>query len=192
MNAKDERFRAIYTKYVQLLRIIARKRNIPEADIEDLVQETFTAYYSHYPLDWSECQIKAVLTKIMRNRCVDYFRKQDKWLLTYCDPVEIQERMFSEEERFGRDSLSAYLEHQELENVLNALSSMKDDWARVFVLYVIEGRPMSEVSEIMDLSADACRARLPRGRKYLRQYLCPEEPEKYRPSVKHKASPEGA
>ena len=50
MNAKDERFRAIYTKYVQLLRIIARKRNIPEADIEDLVQETFTAYYSHYPL----------------------------------------------------------------------------------------------------------------------------------------------
>ena len=94
MNAKDERFRAIYTKYVQLLRIIARKRNIPEADIEDLVQETFTAYYSHYPLDWSECQIKAVLTKIMRNRCVDYFRKQDKWLLTYCDPVEIQERMF--------------------------------------------------------------------------------------------------
>lgn len=192
MNAKDELFHGIYTKYVQLMRIIARKREIPEADIEDLVQETFVAYYSHYPLDWSECQIKAALVKIMRNRCIDYFRKQEKWMLTYCDPASIQEKMLFDEKQIGRDSLSMFLERQELKEVLNALRYMKEDWAEVFLLYIIEGRSMEEVSEIMGLSADACRARLSRGRKYLRRYLCPEEPEKYRPSVRRKTSPEGA
>ena len=192
MSTKDEQFRAIYMHYMPLMRIIAKKNKIPEAEIDDLVQETFVAYYSHYPLDWTDPQIKAALAKIMRNRCIDYFRKRDNWLLTYYDPVSIQERLFSEEGRFGRDNLSVYLEHQECEEVLNALGCMKKDWAQVFLLYVIEGRPMTEVSEKLGLSVNACRARLSRGRKYLRKYLCPEEPEKYRPSVKHKTSPEGA
>ena len=147
MSTKDEQFRAIYMHYMPLMRIIARKKKIPEAEIDDLVQETFVAYYSHYPLDWTDPQIKAALAKIMRNRCIDYFRKRDNWLLTYYDPVSIQERLFSEEERFGRDNLSVYLEHQECEEVLNALGCMKKDWAQVFLLYMIEGRPMTEVSE---------------------------------------------
>ena len=52
-----------------------------------------------------------------------------------------------------------------------ALMTMKRDWAVVFFLYIIEGRPMDEVSRILGVSGAACRMRLMRGRKYLREKL---------------------
>ena len=51
MNSKEEQFLAIYETYMPLLRIIARKKMIPPDEIDDLIQESFAAYYSHYPMD---------------------------------------------------------------------------------------------------------------------------------------------
>lgn len=188
MNSKEDQFRVVYTAHVSLMRFIAKNKGIPTDEIEDLVQETFTAYYSHYPVDWPECKVKATLMKIMKNRCVDYYRSQGSHPVTYYDPTLIQDASLINERKFGRDSLSILLEQQEYEAVMEALKSMRKEWLVVFVLHVIEGRPMTEVSEILGIRADTCRARLARGRKHLRKCLCPEAPEKYRPTGRNRTS----
>lgn len=184
MNSKEERFRSIYKKYMPMLRVIARNKRIPNDEIDDLIQDTFASYYSHYPLDWSDYQIKATLVRIMKNRCIDFFRRQESRPVSYWDPATLQANLLASNSCFYRDNLSIYLEHQECEDVLKALKTMKADWAKVFWLYSIEERPMDEISKILGISVDACRARLSRGRKYLRKYLHPEAPEKYRPTRK--------
>ncbi len=184
MNAKDEQFRSIYKTYMPMLRVIARDKGIPNDEIDDLVQDTFASYYSHYPLDWLDYQIKATLVKTMKNRCIDYFRRQDTRPVTYWDPAMFQDNLLSENMRLGRDNLSIFLERQECKEVFEALKTMKEDWLQVLWLYSIEERPMDEVSEILGISVDACRARLSRGRKYLRKCLRPEAPETYRPTRK--------
>lgn len=189
MSNEEERFRVIYKTYMPLVRIIARDKAIPIDEIDDFVQDTFAAYYSHYPLDWPERQMKAALITIVKHLCVDYYRKQETHLVTYCDPVTIQEAFSIYDQKFVRDNLSVYLEHQEYEEVLKAMKSMRPDWLEVFLLYIMEGRTMAEVSAILGISIDACRARLSRGRKYLRKNLCPEDPEKYRPTGRSKTSP---
>ena len=186
--SEEEQFGAFFKRYMPLVRIVAKNKDIPVDEIDDFVQDTFAAYFFHYPIDWPEGQVKATLSKIVRNLCVDYYRKQEARPVTYYDPATIQELICWRSQKYGRDNLSIFLEHQELEEVIHALSEMREDWVQVIMLNIIEGRPMSEVSEILDISSDACRARLSRGRKHLRKVLSPEEPEKYRPCGRSKAS----
>ena len=178
MDSEDKLFRDIYTAYMPWLRVIAGNKKIPLDEVDDLIQDTFTAYYSHYPLDWPSYRIKATLTKIMKNRCVDYYRKQGRNPVTYYDPLVMQETDLFGSKTYGRDSLSICLEQQEYQEVMNIILGMKEDWVSVVLLYLVEGRPMSEVGRILGVSAEACRARLCRARKYLKKRYNPDWEEK--------------
>lgn len=178
MDSEDKLFRDIYNTYMPWLRMIATNKKIPLDEIDDLIQDTFAAYYSHYPLDWPSYRIKATLTKIMKNRCVDYYRRQGRNPVTYYDPLVMQETDLFGSRRYGRDSLSICLEQQEYQEVMNIIMEMKDDWVSVVLLYLVEGRPMAEISQILGVSAEACRARLCRARKYLKKRYNPDWEEK--------------
>ena len=56
----NDRFTEIHEHYYPLLRLMAMKKGIPYDEVEDIIQETSIAYYEHYPLNWSENQIRAV------------------------------------------------------------------------------------------------------------------------------------
>ena len=91
---------------------------------------------------------------------------------------------------YGRDSLSICLEQQEYQEVMNIILGMKEDWVSVVLLYLVEGRPMSEVGRILGVSAEACRARLCRARKYLKKHYYPDGEEKGDSKGKGGPSPE--
>ena len=68
--SSDERFLSIYQKNLKLLKWIAKKNRIPKDEIEDIVQETFFAYYGHYPLTWDDRKVRYYLAKIDRKSVV--------------------------------------------------------------------------------------------------------------------------
>ena len=47
MDSEDKLFRDIYNTYMPWLRMIATNKKIPLDEIDDLIQDTFAAYYSH-------------------------------------------------------------------------------------------------------------------------------------------------
>lgn len=167
----NEKFREIYMTYAPMLRVIAKRRGIPYDEIDDVLQETFEAFYTHYPLTWPNYKIKAMLTRITKNRCIDFLRKKEAMKIMCFDPVVMQEDGFHKDGLYERDNLSILLSKMEYQTVMNAVKSMREEWAAVFELYVIESRPIDEVSRILNVSEAACRQRLCRGRKYLKQYL---------------------
>ncbi len=171
----EEKFREIYRKYMPILRVLAKKGGIPYDEIDDVVQDTFAAFYSHYPLTWPNYKIKAMLVRIMKNRCVDYLRRRERIHIISYDPVMMQEDMFTTEELCESDNLSILMDKLEYQDVMNALKELRSDWSAVIELYVIEGRPMDEVSRILKISEAACRQRLCRGRKQLKQILSQAE-----------------
>ncbi len=171
MESQEDRFRSIYSYYMPLLRWIAGHKGIPYDEIDDLVQETFTEFYDHYPLTWPEYKIRSTLAKTMRNLCIDYRRRCHTRLMVYMDPMKMQEQGMSRDKALCRDALSIVVEREEYKDVSDALHSMKEEWAIVFILYIIQGRSMKEVAEILGISDAACRTRLMRGRKYLKEQL---------------------
>lgn len=170
MNSGDEAFRSMYKHYLPILKIIAGKK-VPKDDIEDVVQDVFLSYFVHYSPDKPESEIGPLLMKMTYNKCADYNRKKSRHPVTYYDPTLLWEDAFVTEDLCDRDSLSILMEKQEYKHALEILDLMKKDWSQIFLLYVIEERPMSEVSSILGISEGACRTRLTRGKQFLREYL---------------------
>lgn len=170
-NPDEELFCSIYERFMPILRVLAKRYGVPIDEIDDIVQETFLAYYSHYPLTWPDYKVRAMLCRILKNRSVDLLRRKETHPLACWDPAVLENSRDKTDQMVGQDTLSFLLEQQEYEAVWSALRSMRKDWAQVFYLYVIEERPIEEVSRILGTTDAACRTRLTRGRKYLREKL---------------------
>lgn len=170
MNSGDEAFCSMYKHYLPLLKIIAAKK-VPADDVEDIVQDVFVSYFTHYSPDKPESEVGPLLVKMTYNRCADYNRKRLNHPVSYYDPALMWEDAFMTDEVCDRDGLSVLLEKQEYKRVFDFLDVMKKDWSQIFRLYVLEERSVSEISKIVGISEGACRARLSRGRKFLRDYL---------------------
>lgn len=167
----DEVFCSIYTRYRHMLVVLAKRYGVPRDEVEDIVQDTFLAYYGHYPLTWEDYKMRAMLCRILKNRCVDYMRRRDSRPSTCWDPVKMQSKSEVLDFLTGKDTLTVLVEQEEFREVMEILDSMKEDWSQVIYLHVIEGRPMEEVSKMLGTTDAACRTRLARGRKYLRDKM---------------------
>ena len=163
-------FNSIYVEYAPVLRVIAVRSGLPYEEVDDIVQETFLSYFTHYPVDWDSGKMKGMLARILKNKCIDYARKKRP------EVIELDENGADRERRYvnllvPKDSLSIVLEQESHRKVWSTMKNMRADWLEVFVLYFIHDFPIREVSAKLGISVDACRTRISRGRKYLKEEL---------------------
>ncbi len=160
---------AIYDGYQKPLRIIALAIGVPEKDVEDVVQETFISYYAHYPLDWEPGPMKHMLTTILRNKCIDYFRKyRREWLILDSDQFnEAWEAVF----QYGHDLVDYMIDKEIEQDVKEAFAQLTESMKLAAKLYLVDGIPEREIAEMLDITPVACRARVSRAKKLLRKLL---------------------
>lgn len=165
---KDELLRAMYEEYQGVLRRVARKAGVPSNDVEDVLQETFLAYYHHYSLTWKPSRKKAMLMKILKNKCADHFRRSKRQ-----ECVSIDAEDFDESEILTEYVMKDSLEYVVLDEINKAIRedifSMKKEWKDIAVMGLVEERPLTEICEILELEYSVCKMRLSRIRKYLRE-----------------------
>lgn len=166
-DIQEERFKELYVKYMPIMRVIANRKGIPYDEIDDVVQETFISYLAHYPLEWPDRKVRVTLVKILKNQCIDYFRKKSHQCMDFYDNAELEGLIAAR----SHDAFDVCVKKQEFQDVIEGLKTMRQDWQQIFVMYIIEGRTMSEISRELGVSEAACRMRLTRGRKYLAQYV---------------------
>lgn len=162
---------AMYEEYQNILRTVARKSGVPYDDVDDIVQDTFFAYFTNYPLNWSPNQKKAMLMRILKNNCVDYFRKNSHYINISLDAQEGFDEAGILNNYVMRDALSYILEDEAKKELHQLVMNMKKDWRDVAILHFIEGRSIKEVSAILEIKEPACRMRISRIRRYLDKKL---------------------
>lgn len=175
MNKQNELFREIHTQNYPLLRMLAKRKGIPQDDVEDMIQEVFLSYYEHYPLTWERTQIRVMLATILRNRCADYWRISEKREILCIDSEESEKEMPGITLITEDDNLTVLVKREEIREILRALETMKPEWAEVIRLHILEDRTTTEVGEMLGISDNLVRTRLTRGRKYLRELLKKEQ-----------------
>lgn len=167
----NELLLSMYEEYQATLRVLAKSYGIPDKDIDDIVQETFISYFGHYSLEWTLDRKKAMLVRILKNRCVDYHRKQRKVNTISIDSEKFIEDCRMSEQYYAESSFNQIFENETLKEVYKVIAKMSKDLQEAAILHLIEGRPQKEVCEILGISSDACRARISRARKFLRREL---------------------
>ena len=155
----NEMFRTIYETYQAPLRTIARRCGVAYDDIDDVVQETFAAYYQAYIKNEDE------------RKCVDLYRKNYHYVRTGLETEEGKVPTDILMGCIGKDVSDLVIDKERYREIRRVIDEMRPDWRDVIYCCCILGYSSAEASAMLGISGTACRSRLMRARIYLRKTL---------------------
>ncbi len=151
-------------------RYIRRKINDPYT-VDDIVQETFLAFYQNLHRIEPLSNLRPYIFRIARNKCYDDLRKLERNADISLDEEPVQVRVsFTEAHHQPKpDDLTHWmLLHLEVQE---AIEQLPDSQREALQLYSEEQMTYAEIAEIMGCSVGTVKSRLYYAKKNLRGYL---------------------
>ncbi|MCC6442926.1 MAG: sigma-70 family RNA polymerase sigma factor [Armatimonadetes bacterium] len=144
----------------------------------DLTQETFVNAYRAFHRFRGEARVYTWLHQIAVNQCKNHFKlraRQRRHEAESLDaPVEEDGEALSREIPDWSHSPHQVVEQKELQaQIQKAIESLPEEYRVAVVLRDIQGLAYQEIATIMDLSLEAVKSRIFRGRETLRRKLGP-------------------
>jgi RNA polymerase sigma-70 factor (ECF subfamily) len=157
MEIYNRYYKAMYNTSIRIV------KNNYEA--EDIMQEAFiTAFKKLDKLENSE-NFGAWLKRIVVNKSIEVYKKNISK-----NETEIDYKLYKLES-FDCCNDKALETKTKYENVLSAMSELKDNYGTLLNLNLIEGYDYDEICEIMSISYSNCRTMMSRAKDSLRKKL---------------------
>lgn len=164
---------SIYGEYQGLLRRIAKTLNVPDMELDDVVQETFIAYFENYSLSWTETRKKSMLIKILKRKSIDCLRKNGHYEKVSLDEEDAVNEVAMLTRFVVTDPLDVILGEEALLRITKEISNMREEWKEMAVLYFLEQLTIPEICEMLEIPGTVCRSRIYRTRVCLKKILGP-------------------
>lgn len=165
---------SIYDEYQGLLRRIAKTFNVPDMELDDVVQETFISYFENYSLSWTETRKKGMLIKILKRKCIDCLRKNGHYEKVSLDEEDAANEVAMLARFVVSDPLDVVLGEDALMRITREIFNMRREWKEMAVLYFLEQLTIPEICEQLEIPGTVCRSRIYRTRTCLKKILGPE------------------
>ena len=158
MNPSD--MERIYTEYHGKVMSYIRARIRGEADAEDLCSDVFEKIYRKYDeYDREKAALGTWIFTITRNTLIDHFRRTK--------PSEELDENLSDNIELDEDLLNT----ETLSELAAALRKLPQQMMDIIVLRYYDGKPLTEIAEMMNLSYGAVKLRHQNAVLMLRQAL---------------------
>ena len=163
----EELLHELIKKYARLYMKMAKDKGIPFDDVEDIVMDAIWSFYrSKYFGTLSETETKAMMARIVENKCIDWYRKNKRAQSNEnIDEMEFLKAPSEDE------PLQKAVSDEGYQDIIRCMEEMKKSWRDVAVMYWIEGLSVSEICERLGITGDVCRSRITKARKYLKKKL---------------------
>ena len=160
---KDESFHEVFQKNYRLIfhAVLLRTNNRELA--EDICQQTFLKYLEYREVVKSGAE-RGWLLAVAKNLLTDDFRKKKPWLFDQTQMEEESVRLCYEVDMAKEVSRKDFLRQ-----ILMELEVKNKDWYDAVYEVCMLNLPEAEVAAKKDISIDLLRARLCRGRQFLKQ-----------------------
>lgn len=160
---KDESFHEVFQKNYRLIfhAVLLRTNNHELA--EDICQQTFLKYLEYREVVKSGAE-RGWLLAVAKNLLTDDFRKKKPWLFDQTQMEEENVRLCYEVDMAKEVSRKDFLRQ-----ILMELEVKNKDWYDAVYEVCMLNLPEAEVAAKKDISIDLLRARLCRGRQFLKQ-----------------------
>lgn len=130
---------------------------------EDIVQESFASIYIKRESYKGKSSFKTFLFAVIRNKCIDFLRKNNKIMSVDYESLELTD---------GELSLDEIVERKnKIMQVKKLLSDLNEDYRTVFWLYEYDGFSYKEIAEIMGKTVPQIKIALYRARKRVQKYV---------------------
>lgn len=167
---KDEQLRVLVEKYAKICMKIAYDNGVPYDDVEDVVMEVFWVYYrSKYFGELDELGAKRMLACMVKRRSVDFFRRNSHYSKVSLEEGILEAGTGTEGE--SGDPVEKVLQDETFRMIRECIEGMRAIWREPALMYFVEGYEEPEIADALGISGAACRSRISRARKHLKERL---------------------
>lgn len=140
-----------------------------EDEAEDLAQEIFIEVFQNIHRFRQEASLSTWVYRITVNKAINYLKKNRK----YHSTKPIEEYLVTEPEvSFSAQDAATPLQQKESRKIIQqAITSLPDRQAVVFIMHKFEGKSYKEISEILDISLSAVESLMHRAKTSLQDKL---------------------
>ena len=163
LGGDPEAFGCIVARYQALICSLAYSATGSLSQGEDIAQETFLAGWRQLRDLREPAKLRAWLCRIARNRICDALRQRERDPVSTAEPLE-QALDFAAPQFASPDQA---ITHEEAAILWRSLQRIPQTYREPLVLFYREHRSIEQVANDLELSQDAVKQRLARGRKLL-------------------------
>ncbi|MEY8847773.1 RNA polymerase sigma factor [Psychroserpens sp. XS_ASV72] len=157
----------VYNRYYKAMYNTAFRIVNNSYEAEDIMQDSFLTAFTKLPSLKEMTTFGAWLKRIVINNSIYHYKKQNKLNETSLDDV-----MYKIEDHSGIVEDNNY-SNLKVQQVLETIKSLKDNYRMSLTLHLIEGYDYDEICDIMDISNANCRTMISRAKDSLRKKLTP-------------------
>jgi RNA polymerase sigma factor (sigma-70 family) len=163
LNGNQDAFRKIVERYQTLICSLAYCATGSMSQSEDLAQETFVAAWKELPGLREPSKLRSWLCAILRFRISNQIRRHSR------DPVHSAEAIETAEQRAAPEAQPSdqAITNEEQAILWRSLERIPEMYREPLVLFYREHQSVEAVAQKLELSEDAVKQRLSRGRKIL-------------------------
>lgn len=167
LTGNRDAFGAIVTRYQSLVCSLAYSATGSLGQSEDLAQETFITAWRHLRMLREPAKLRAWLCGIARNRINNALRRDGR------EPLRSAEALDAAHETPTPDPLPSEhaISHEEQALLWRSLEHIPETYREPLILFYREGQSVEQTAALLDLSEDAVKQRLSRGRKLLAEQV---------------------
>lgn len=164
LNGNQDAFRKIVERYLTLICSLAYCATGSVSHSEDLAQETFVAAWKELPDLREPSKLRSWLCAILRFRISKQSRRHTR------DPVHAAESIETADQHVapGAPPSDQAISNEEQAILWRSLERIPEMYREPLVLFYREHQSVEAVAQKLELSEDAVKQRLSRGRKLLR------------------------
>ncbi len=165
LGGDREAFGRIVARYQALICSLAYSATGSLSQGQDIAQDTFVAAWRQLRDLREPAKLRAWLCRIARNRIYDTLREREHDPVSTAEPLE-QALDFSAPQSSSQDQA---ITHEEEAILWRSLQHIPETYREPLVLFYREHHSIEQVANDLELSQDAVKQRLARGRKLLRK-----------------------
>lgn len=162
---KRAAFARIVERYQRLLCSLAYAATGSLGESEDVAQETFIVAWGELGRLQEPAKLRPWLCGILRHKLGRLHRDRSRSLVRGAEPMDAAQAIAAEEPA-ASDRLA---DEEERHLLWRALTRLPETYREPLVLYYRENRSIEHVADALDLTEDAVKQRLARGRKLLQE-----------------------
>ena len=161
LNQQKGEYEKVYAIYFPKLVRFSETYILSRNDAENLVQDVFLYLWEHPELLDSLKNIKAFIFTMVKNKCIDYLRKQTQGKYQTRPFTEIEEneltlRLYSLQS-FDEDILS----HTEIDTIIQkAIYSLPARCREIFILSRFKGLKHKEIASLLNVSTHTIESQI--------------------------------
>lgn len=129
---------------------------------EDIIQDVFVSIYINRNKYKPIFTFRAYLYKIIKNRCIDYIRRNKNYVFNDIDFYEFEEKCKTEEIILYKEKINV---------VYNIINSLQNNHRTALYLFSIESMSYKEISIVMRITVTQVKILIFRARRRLKNMM---------------------